>query len=165
MVKKHPECSPSPLLPSYLLVLFSPNSLFHTVARVIFKKKSKPELKAPMVSQSPHSSPSRPTRSAPDACLQCSCLENPRDRGAWWAAAYGVTQSWTRLKRLSSSQREGKRLTPWSEQVLFCLPWVWDHFYSNISSRKNQERKKLYCISLSVTFLYKHCLYMKKSLS
>ena len=27
--------------------------------------------------------------------LQCSCLENPRDRGAWWAAAYGVSQSWT----------------------------------------------------------------------
>ena len=35
--------------------------------------------------------------------LQCSCLENPRDRGAWWAAVYGVTQSQTRLKRLSSS--------------------------------------------------------------
>ena len=35
--------------------------------------------------------------------LQCSCLENPRDRGAWWAAVYGVTQSWTRLKQLSSS--------------------------------------------------------------
>ena len=31
--------------------------------------------------------------------LQCSCLENPRDRGAWWAAVYGVAQSWTRLKR------------------------------------------------------------------
>ena len=30
--------------------------------------------------------------------LQCSCLENPRDGGAWWAAIYGVTQSWTRLK-------------------------------------------------------------------
>ena len=27
--------------------------------------------------------------------LQCSCLENPRDRGAWWAAIYGVAQSWT----------------------------------------------------------------------
>ena len=27
--------------------------------------------------------------------LQCSCLENPRDSGAWWAAIYGVTQSWT----------------------------------------------------------------------
>ena len=35
--------------------------------------------------------------------VQCSCLENPRDGGAWWAAVYGVTQSWTRLKRLNSS--------------------------------------------------------------
>ena len=35
--------------------------------------------------------------------LQRSCLENPRDRGAWWAAVYGVAQSRTRLKRLSSS--------------------------------------------------------------
>ena len=38
--------------------------------------------------------------------LQCSCLENPRDRGAWWAAIYGVTQSRTRLKRLSSSSSQ-----------------------------------------------------------
>ena len=35
--------------------------------------------------------------------LQCSCLENPRDGGAWWAAVYGVAQSRTRLRRLSSS--------------------------------------------------------------
>ena len=35
--------------------------------------------------------------------LQCSCLENPRDRGAWWAAVSGVTQSRTRLKQLSRS--------------------------------------------------------------
>ena len=35
--------------------------------------------------------------------LQCSCLENPRDRGAWWAAVYGATQSQTRLKWLNSS--------------------------------------------------------------
>ena len=35
--------------------------------------------------------------------LQCSCLENPRDGGAWWAAVYGVSQSRTQLKRLSSS--------------------------------------------------------------
>ena len=34
--------------------------------------------------------------------LQCSCLENPRDGGAWWAAVHGVAQSQTRLKRLSS---------------------------------------------------------------
>ena len=35
--------------------------------------------------------------------LQCSCLENPRGGGAWWAAIYGVAQNQTRLKRLSSS--------------------------------------------------------------
>ena len=37
-----------------------------------------------------------------DNPLQCSCLENPRDGGAWWAAFYGVVQSQTQLKRLSS---------------------------------------------------------------
>ena len=37
--------------------------------------------------------------------LQCSCLENPRDGRAWWAAVYGVAQSQTWLKRLSSSSR------------------------------------------------------------
>ena len=40
--------------------------------------------------------------------LQCSCLENPRDGGAWWAAVSGVTQSRTRLKRLSSSSSSFK---------------------------------------------------------
>ena len=35
--------------------------------------------------------------------LQCSCLENPSDGGAWWAAISGIAQSRTRLKRLSSS--------------------------------------------------------------
>ena len=39
--------------------------------------------------------------------LQCSCLENPRDGGAWWAAVSGVAQSRTRLKRLSSSSSSG----------------------------------------------------------
>ena len=47
--------------------------------------------------------------------LQCSCLENPRDGRAWWAAFYGVAQSWTQLKQLSSSssssrERSGVRL-------------------------------------------------------
>ena len=41
--------------------------------------------------------------------LQCSCLENPRDGGAWWAAVYGVTQSQTRLKRFSSSSSSNNR--------------------------------------------------------
>ena len=44
--------------------------------------------------------------------LQCSCLENPRDGKAWWAAVYGVAQNRTRLKRLrSSSSRE--QITHW----------------------------------------------------
>ena len=38
-----------------------------------------------------------------DNPFQCSCLENPRDGAAWWAAVYGVAQSRTRLKQLSSS--------------------------------------------------------------
>ena len=40
--------------------------------------------------------------------LQCSCLENPRDGGAWWAAVYGVAQSRTRRKRLSSSSSSSR---------------------------------------------------------
>ena len=44
--------------------------------------------------------------------FQCSCLENPRDGGAWWASVCGVTQSQTRLKRLSSSS---------SRHPVFCL--------------------------------------------
>ena len=40
--------------------------------------------------------------------LQCSCLENPRDGGAWWAAIYGITQNRTRLKWLSSSSSSSK---------------------------------------------------------
>ena len=56
--------------------------------------------------------------------LQCSCLENPRDGGAWWAAVYGVTQSQTRLKRLSSSSNvvwlpeNGHKI-----QNVFLVPW------------------------------------------
>ena len=46
--------------------------------------------------------------------LQYSCLENPRDGGAWWVAVYGVAQSQTRLKRLSSST--------WWFLCLKCLP-------------------------------------------
>ena len=42
--------------------------------------------------------------------LQCSCLENARGGGAWWAAVYGVAQSWTWLKRLSSSSSNHPRI-------------------------------------------------------
>ena len=50
--------------------------------------------------------------------LQCSCLENPRDGGAWWAAVSGVAQSRTRLKRLSSSSSSSPPLTALDSQSL-----------------------------------------------
>ena len=53
--------------------------------------------------------------------LQRSCLENPRDRGACWAAVYGVAQSRTRLKRLSSSSRD-YTTTMYLAGGLFLLP-------------------------------------------
>ena len=58
--------------------------------------------------------------------LQCSCLENPRDRGAWWAAVSGVAQSWTRLKRLSSSSSSQCQETwvpflGWEDSLKFSL--------------------------------------------
>ena len=61
--------------------------------------------------------------------LQCSCLENPRDGTAWWAAVYGVSQSRTRLKRLSSSSSSCSRaphtLSPLSEIPFFpSFHWV-----------------------------------------
>ena len=57
--------------------------------------------------------------------LQCSCLENPRDGGAWWAAVYGVAQSRTRLKRLSSSRScvfwLGRESSPCSLGIHVCM--------------------------------------------
>ena len=53
--------------------------------------------------------------------LHCSCLENPRDRGAWCAAVYGVAQSWTRLTRLSRS-------STWWTQWVFVTEWVCTYF-------------------------------------
>ena len=45
--------------------------------------------------------------------LQCSCLENPRDGGAWWADVYGVVQSRTRLKRLSNLAKSAATVSTW----------------------------------------------------
>ena len=59
--------------------------------------------------------------------LQCSCLENPRDGGAWWAAVFGVTQSWTRLKWLSSSS-SNVRTYPSPSKQNFCLLTITPHF-------------------------------------
>ena len=74
--------------------------------------------------------------------LQCSCLENPRDGGAWWAAVYGVTQSRTRLKRLSSSSTieiENSKLPsserPKALKEMFCL-----HTFSTTNFERSLSR-------------------------
>ena len=55
--------------------------------------------------------------------LQCSCLENPRDGGAWWAAVYRVAQSQTRLKWLNSSSSSGFCYTlTWISNGCTCVP-------------------------------------------
>ena len=53
--------------------------------------------------------------------LQCSCLENPRDWGAWWAAIYGVAQSWIRLKQLSNSSSKSKYLLQRRSALSLCF--------------------------------------------
>ena len=80
--------------------------------------------------------------------LQCSCLENPRDGGAWWAAVSGVAQSQTWLKRLSSSSSR-------SEKWRLCI-------YLNCTSLTMSEIKynltcsRIICFSFSV-----NCLFLK----
>ena len=55
--------------------------------------------------------------------LQCSCLENPRDRGAWWAAVCGAAQSRTQLKRLSSSSSSMSiEVVMSSNHLILCCP-------------------------------------------
>ena len=64
-----------------------------------------------------------------DNPLQCSCLENPRDGGAWWAAVYGVAQSRTWLKRLSSSSSSSSIPSLWFIDQFT----IWKKFtYSNL---------------------------------
>ena len=55
--------------------------------------------------------------------LQCSCLENPRDGEAWWAAVDGVAQSRTRLKRLSSSSSKATSTCTWRINPTCCKSW------------------------------------------
>ena len=62
--------------------------------------------------------------------LQCSCLENPRDGGAWWAAVYGVAQSRTRLKWLSSSSSVMPRRLCWIKIIITASTWFF--FYNSL---------------------------------
>ena len=80
-----------------------------------------------------------------DNPLRCSCLENPRDGGAWWAAIYGVAQSRTRLKRLSSSSSSSKLKNelPWwlsgKETAFQCRRQVFDPLVRKIPWRRKWQ--------------------------
>ena len=78
--------------------------------------------------------------------LQCSCLENPRDGGACWAAVCGVRQSWTRLMRLSSSSRKkNKNLAillcplhgsqPYCGEGAWIIQWSYEPCHAGLSKR------------------------------
>ena len=74
--------------------------------------------------------------------LQCSCLENPRDGGAWWAAIYGVAQSRTWLKWLSSNKDWEKETTNLNFLTFLRLT-PWSHLNSNIKQKAVKLIKEL----------------------
>ena len=93
--------------------------------------------------------------------LQCSCLENPRDGGAWWAAVSGVAQSRARMKRLSSSSSSMvhfkvefifSQIPNWSNSLFwkdsFVTELLW-HFWEIIGDCKckGQPLISLFCSS------------------
>ena len=81
--------------------------------------------------------------------LQYSCLENTMDRGAWWAAIYGVAQSWTWLKRLSSS----------SMVVLFLVFKEISPLFSTVAYQftlpPTAQEASLFCRSFPVFVVYR----------
>ena len=83
--------------------------------------------------------------------LQCSCLENPRDRGAWWAAIYGVAQSQTRLKWLNSSS--SRVLWQLNEQSMECL-WVYV-FYAKGHNLCYLKLRSKYLLNCEINSYYK----------
>ena len=70
--------------------------------------------------------------------LQCSCLENPRDGGAWWAAIYGVAQSQTWLKWLSSSSTHICSLATCTriiQGILGAVLWLREFWWDTVRSK------------------------------
>ena len=67
-----------------------------------------------------------PTGEGNGSPLQCSCLENPRDGGAWWAAVYGGAQSRSRLRRRSSSSPEGASRRACQAGGAVASPRLWE---------------------------------------
>ena len=82
--------------------------------------------------------------------LQCSCLESPRDGEAWWAAVYGVAQSRTRLKQLSSSSSRSSREMNQQDLCIFLsvYPSSYQFAFSYCSWCSQGKNTEVVCHSL-----------------
>ena len=92
--------------------------------------------------------------------LQCSCLENPRDGGAWWAAVCGVVQSWTPLKRLSSSsvsrQNPVTHRSGGKDIGVICVSWerVWLDLQGKALQTQKVNQRRCWKCPLSVCAVF-----------
>ena len=88
--------------------------------------------------------------------LQCSCLENPRDGGAWWAAVYGVAQSRTRLKRLSTAAAAVHNLSKTILTVnyfliIFCIVYLYTFLlFLGLTTESSSLFNKLFFIVIRI---------------
>ena len=74
--------------------------------------------------------------------FQCSCMENSKDREAWWALVYGVAQSWTLLKWLSSSKRD------FDLSIIVMKYWCYFPIFQASSNQKHWKNKNWWIASL-----------------
>ena len=80
------------------------------------------------------------TREGNGNALQCFCLENPKDGGAWWAAVYGVAQSRTGLSDLAAAALKLSRVFPstrWKHQFLGTQPSLWSNSHIHMITGKS----------------------------
>ena len=99
--------------------------------------------------------------------LQCSCLENPRNRGAWWAAVYGVAQSQTWLKGLSRSHSSMRkillyllcRLENWEQSWVIAIQGFAINTWQNWNLHSGQMTPESDCLtSVVLCYLPSWCL-------
>ena len=93
--------------------------------------------------------------------LQCSCLESPRNRGAWWAAVYGVAQSRTQLKWLSSSSSKLLENCPFKVDTMIPFysylfdPWIHWNIFIWVSCPLGNGGQK-FRVSLRLLYWFSH---------
>ena len=82
--------------------------------------------------------------------LQYSCLENPMDRGAWWATVHGVSESWIRLRPLSTASQSHYHID-WhlSKQRLWCSRRIWNTIHTFPQDRLKSTAWQKYSSQIS----------------